>query len=266
MSLNNRAIGLFDSGIGGLTVMRQMMNALPKESLIYFGDTARLPYGEKNSERIVQYSIENANFLISQEIKLLVIACHTSSAYAVHKLRQQFSIPIIEIIEPSVEKVTQFSQEGAIAILATRGTILSNAYEKSIRQKHPNKTIFSVACPLLVPLIEENWSSHPATRLIIREYLEPLKTQNVDTVLLGCTHYPLLRDIIQEELGQKPIIVDSAQACVEQVSHLLTQQNLHTTNVEVPFHRYFVSDDPKKFKGQAEGILSRSLDHVHLKC
>lgn len=258
-----QAIGLFDSGIGGLTVMRQMMRDLPHESLIYFGDTARIPYGEKSDETILQYALENAAFLISHQIKALVVACHTASAFAVEHLCQRFSIPVVGVIEPGIEKALQISKQGAIAVLGTRATIRSQVYEKRIQKEKPGKPVFSLACPLFVPLVEEKWGDHPSTRLIVREYLKPLKSHPIDTVLLGCTHYPLLQELIQEELGPDITMIDSATACVEHVSHLLKAQHLCSPEGASPFYRTFVSDDPLMFKEKAQEILNMTIDFVY---
>ena len=260
-------IGVFDSGIGGLTVLQQLIEALPSEDLLYFGDTARVPYGGKSRETIVRYAVESAIFLLEQRIKLLVIACNTVSAYALDKLRHIFNIPVVGVIEPGAAKAAKTSRTGHIGVLGTRATIHSNAYQDEIRKQLPTSEVTSIACPLLVPFVEEVYLHHPALSLIIRDYLQPLKQkQEIDTLVLGCTHYPLLLPLIQEEIGPQITIVDSASTCAEQVAALLTALNLANTQSLSPTYKYFVSDDPHKFKtvgqlllGSPSTMWSRSL-------
>jgi glutamate racemase len=253
-------IGIFDSGVGGLTVMQQIAQMLPQESMIYFGDTARVPYGGKSRETIIRYSIENTIFLMEKNIKMLVIACNTASAFALQKLRQIFHIPIIGVIEPGAETAVSVSRTGRIAVLGTKGTIQSGAYQTEIQRLLPTATIIPIACPLLVPLVEERWLDHPATRLIIQEYIGSLHNQEIDTLLLGCTHYPFLKTLIQEEVGPRVTLVDSASTCAQKVASILKEQKL---NAQGPgMHRYFVSDDPDKFKELGEKLFGTSLSHV----
>ena len=259
---NDMSIGVFDSGFGGLTVMRQLMNSLPDEHFIYFGDTARLPYGEKSRETIIRYSIESAIFLMEQNIKMLVIACNTSAAYSLEKLQQIFNIPIIGVIEPGAETAAYVTKNQHIAVLGTRGTIKSGVFEREIKKRLPDSTVLPIACPLFVPLVEEKLIRHPATRLIVKEYLEPLHHQKIDTVLLGCTHYPLLKELIQEELGNKVHIVDSASTCADKVSAVLSQTRLARKSKNTNDHQYFVSDDPKKFQTIGQEFLGASISKV----
>lgn len=259
----NAPIGLFDSGVGGLTVMQQIMDRLPKERLIYFGDTARVPYGNKGTNTIIRYSIENTVCIIEKNIKLLVVACNTASCVALSKLQQLFNLPIIGVIEPGALKAVSVTQKQRIAVLGTKGTIQSGAYQTTIKKLAPNATIFSIACPLLVHLVEEQWLDHPATRLVIREYLHPLKDQEVDTILLGCTHYPWLITLIQEEMGPDIKIVDSASTCAEQVARILDEKNLLSSHLEGS-HQYYSSDDPEKFRQLSEQLLGRPIPSVGL--
>jgi glutamate racemase len=252
-------IGMFDSGIGGLTVMQQVMHVLPYESIIYFGDTARLPYGNKSQETVERYSIENTIFLLEKRIKLLVVACNTASAYAIDKLRHTFNIPIIDVIKPGAEKAVQMTRSGCIAVLGTKGTIQSKAYQTSITRLLPEAEIFPIACPLFVPLVEEYLIDHPAARLIVKDYLTPLKTTKVDTVILGCTHYPFLKNLIQEELQSDICFVDPAATCAEQVATTLKQHHLHTSQTK-PNYSYYVSDDPDKFTEIAAKLFQQRID------
>lgn len=261
---NKQCIGMFDSGLGGLTVMRQMMAALPHEPIIYLGDTARIPYGSKSQETIIRYSIENAIFLMERNIKLLVIACNTATAYSLERLKKIFNIPVIGVIEPGVKKALQVSQNQKIAILATKGTIDSKCYQAEIAKRAADATIFPIACPLLVPLVEENFVDHPIAEMVLKEYLAPLKDTGIDTLLLGCTHYPILKDRIQKIVGEKVKIVDSATTCAEEVELLLKTQGLQIKEHTVPTHQYFVSDDPAKFQIQGEAFLGSSIPHVEI--
>lgn len=223
-SLNDLPIGMFDSGIGGLTVMRQIMKKNPKEDIIYFGDTARIPYGDKNSKTIERYAIENTLLLLSRNIKLLVIACNTASAHATALLRKYFNIPIIDVIESVITEIASAQMHHRIAILATSGTVNSSVYEKRLLQKLPKAEIFSIPCPLFTPLIEEGFTHHAATREIVKEYLAPLKEKAIDTLLLGCTHYPLLLHLIKEECGPSVHIIDPAEACASHVAATLQKK------------------------------------------
>lgn len=257
-------IGLFDSGVGGLTVMKQLLKVLPCENYVYFGDTARLPYGEKSPETIIRYSLENAAFLLENKIKLLVVACNTASAYALDELQGLYDIPVVGVIEPGADRTVGMSKTGRIAVLGTRATIRSQAYREAILKRAPTFEVISIACPLLVPLVEEQYILHPATKLIVQEYLKPLKGSGVDTILLGCTHYPLLREVIEEVLGADVIIVDSANSCAEKVIEVLAEKNLQSSSQESIDPRYFVSDDAKKFQQLGERFLGISIPHVEL--
>lgn len=255
-------VGLFDSGIGGLTVMNQVMRTLPHEHLTYFGDTARVPYGGRSRETIMRYTIESTIFLMEKQIKTLVIACNTVSAYALDKLRQIFNIPIIGVIEPGAAKAVQTSRNGRIAVLGTKATINSGAYQKEIHKRKPGAHILPIACPLFVPLVEEIFITHPATRLIVKEYLKPLKQEKIDTLLLGCTHYPLLREAIQDEVGEDVAIVDSASTCAETVAAALQSLGIANSEENRPHYKFYVSDDPKKFQELGKSFLGVPLDNV----
>lgn len=260
----NTSIGMFDSGLGGLTVLQQLICKLPHEHVVYFGDTARLPYGDKSPETIIRYSIENANFLLGKNIKMLIVACSTATAHALERLQQTFSLPIVGAIDPGAQLAIETSKNGRIAVLGTKGTINSQSYQKAILNRNPHAYVLPIACPLFVPLVEENFANHPAARLIVQEYLRPLKTQQIDTLILGCTHYPLLKELISQEVGAHVTIIDSAAACAAQVASML-----HATDLKSPFandkpHHYFVSDDPHKFQILGKSFLGVSIDRVEL--
>lgn len=260
---NHSPLGLFDSGTGGLTVMREVVKRLPQEDIVYLADTARIPYGGKSKSTVVRFMIENSIFLLEHAIKMLVIACNTATAHALEKLQKLFKIPIIGVIEPGAQKACQVTKNGRIAVLGTKGTIDSNAYKDAILRINPDLTVFSQACPLFVPLVEERFIQHPAASLIVKEYLEPLKQNGVDTVLLGCTHYPLLQSLITAEMGEGVNIVDSASTCAEQVSSTLEAMKLGHTQPKGTY-RYFATDDPAKFKVSGEEFLGMQMDDVHL--
>lgn len=269
MTLSSQAIGIFDSGVGGLTVMQQLMQALPHENLIYFGDTARVPYGNKSRQTIIRYSIENTISLLEKNIKLLVIACNTASAFALPKLRQLFNIPIIGVIDAGAEKAVNITRNHRIAVLGTKGTIQSGAYQQAIHLLAPHAFILPIACPLFVPLVEEQWLNHPAATLIAQEYLLPIHEQNIDTVLLGCTHYPLLSSLIQKQIGKEIATVDSASTCAHHTACLLKERGLISSAKQGKYH-YFVSDDPEKFRSLAERLFCHKsisvdlLSHEHV--
>lgn len=263
-NIHTAAVGIFDSGVGGLTVMQKIAALLPHEDIVYFGDTARIPYGDKTPEAIIRYSIENAIFLMEQRIKILVVACNTASAYALEKLKYIFRIPVIGVIEAGVDKAVLETQNQHIAILGTRGTIRSGVYQQEIKKRLPDARIHAIHCPLFVPLVEEQWLSHEATRLIIADYLRPLRNYSVDTVLLGCTHYPLLRELIQQELGGQITIVDSATSCAERVKLQLDSLQLNSPLSNGSNHLFFVSEDPEKFQTLGESFLGKKIKDVKL--
>lgn len=249
-----QAIGIFDSGVGGLTVLKKLIHTLPQEHFIYFGDTARLPYGEKSRETIINYSNENTAFLLQKNIKLLVVACNTASSQALPNLTQTFSIPIVGTITPSVDLALEKSKNKRIAVIGTRGTISSKAYEKAILTKCPSAFVLSIACPLLVPLIEEQMADHLSTKLILNDYLKAVKEQNIDTLILGCTHYPLLTHLIQSTLGDFVQIIDCADALATTVKNTLQTQDIEGKHQNSAC-QFFVSDDPPKFERIGQKFL-----------
>lgn len=258
-------IGIFDSGLGGLTVMQQMMRTLPHEHMVYFGDTARLPYGNKSPETIIRYSMENAAFLAEKNIKLLVVACNTASAHALDVLQHKIPIPVVGVIVPGATTALHTSSNKRIAILGTKGTIQSQRYQEAIRELDPQAFVLPIACPLFVPFVEEGYCSHPATRLVVHEYLKPIKENRIDTVLLGCTHYPFLKEMIQEEVGDEVAIVDSAASCAHYVAQALERKQLRRPSFSTaPCFRYFASDDPQQFQRLGSAFLGTSISSVEL--
>ncbi|MDR3625038.1 MAG: glutamate racemase [Chlamydiales bacterium] len=263
MHKGHDCIGIFDSGVGGLTVVRQIIDLLPNENIVYFGDTARLPYGSKSEETILRYSIENTVFLMEKNIKLLVIACNTATAFAIEKLKKLFNIPIIGVITPGIERAVISTKNARIGIIGTKGTIQSGAYQRGLQALLPHASIHPIACPLLVHLVEDFSLDHLATRLIIQDYLKPLQEQNIDTLVLGCTHYPLLKKILYEEIGKHICLIDPAITCAQKVQEVLNQNNLNTKQTTPGTREYFVSDDPKKFSTIGTQFLGLPLDSVH---
>lgn len=254
----DRPIGLFDSGFGGLTVMREVARILPHENLIYLGDTAHLPYGNKSPQTVLQFALENSSFLVEKNIKLLIVACHTACSHALQTLQDKLPIPVIGVIQPGLELSSKFSR---IAVLGTTSTIESGIYQSLILQRSPQVTIYAKACPLFVPLIEEGFYSHPAAALIADAYLKPLKGK-IDAALLACTHYPLIRPVIQQVLGPKVTLLEPAALCAEQAKRSLLQLNLQT---EKPTYQFYVTDDPEKFRHFGRIFFKSEIERVEKK-
>jgi len=256
------AIGIFDSGFGGLTVMKAVQKLLPHENIIYFGDTARLPYGTKSRETILRYSMENASFLIQQGIKVLVVACHTACSFALEELQQKFDLPIIGVTTSMIEQIGQLSPRGKIAVLGTHGTIGSGAYQNAIKKLLPKAEISPIACQLLVHLVEEGYIDHPITAMAIFEYLHSLKNKDIDTIILGCTHFPLLIKQIQQSVGPRVQVIDPAQFCAASLQKLLKARQLINPDKGLPSTQFFVSDDPEKFRILGNTFLGHPLPEV----
>lgn len=259
------SIGIFDSGFGGLTVMRAIRELMPHENILYFGDTARLPYGSKSQETILRYSMENATFLATQGIKILVIACNTACCAALNEIRNRLPIPVVGITEQGIEEVVRLFPQGKVALLGTRATIFSGIYQHQLHLRAPQIELFPLPCPLFVPLVEEGYVDHPMSHLIAHEYLAPIKTLKVQGALLGCTHYPLLTSAIQSVLGSEVQLIDPAIACAVQTQLVLRQHNLLNQNMQPPRYQFFASDDPEKFRLLGQTLLNHPIDHVLLK-
>jgi glutamate racemase len=241
-----RAIGVFDSGIGGLTVLRELVEALPSEDFIYLGDTARLPYGTKSNEVIIRYSRENTEFLLAKGIKLLVVACNTSSAIALHEISRDTIVPVIGVIEPGARAAANASRSGKIGVIGTEATIGSGAYTRALQHLRPGVEVYTRACPMLVPLVEEGWVDNDIAERTVAYYLEGLKASGIDTLLLGCTHYPLLRELFRRILGPGVRIVDSASATALAVRQRLTELRLARLRGG-GVQSFFVTETPERF-------------------
>jgi len=239
--LENWPIGIFDSGVGGLTVVREIKRMLPRAPIIYFGDTARTPYGIKSRKTLIRYAIEDADFLISKGARIIVIACHSAASTATAELRRYLDLPVFEVVSPSVTQACAITRNGRIGIMGTRATVASGVYPELIPAKLPSATVVQQACPLLVPLVEEGWLKRRETRMIVKGYLRPLKNQGVDTLVLGCTHYPLLKPIITAKAGRKIRVVDPSEEVAKSVREFILGMG-----GEMDFHRETSSTGEKR--------------------
>jgi len=258
----NNPIGVFDSGIGGLTVVRALMERMPFENIIYFGDTARVPYGLKSVETISRYATQITEFLLRQNVKLLIVACNTMSSVAYQAIEDLSPVPVLDVVDAGARSAVNETRNKYVGVIGTPATINSNAYARAINKYDPEIRIFSQPCPLFVPLVEEGWFDHQVTRLTAQEYLKPVMAQNIDTLVLGCTHYPLLKSLLQEVLGDQIMLVDSAQAITQQTGELLDKDNLRNGQGKPPGYRFYVTDVPIRFQGIGERFLGRTLSNV----
>jgi glutamate racemase len=255
-------IGVFDSGIGGLTVVRELIRQLPEESIIYFGDTARVPYGPKSPDTVRRYSREITGFLREEGVKAVVVACNTATAHALPMLREELTIPVLGVVEPGARAAVRASTGGHIGVIGTAGTIASGAYERAIRALLPNACIAARACPLFVPLVEEGWLDSEATRLIAREYLGPLRDERIDTLVLGCTHYPLLKPMLAEELGRRVRLIDSAEETAAETARTLGDAGLRAPAGAAAWWRFVASDAPEQFLRVGQRFLGAAIERV----
>jgi glutamate racemase len=260
----NQAIGVFDSGIGGLTVVRALMERLPFENIIYFGDTARVPYGIKSVETINRYALQITEYLLKKDVKLLIVACNTMAAVACQAIRDLSPVPVLEVIGAGAASAVAATRNKIIGVIGTPATINSNAYARAIHLLDPDVRIFSQACPLFVPLVEEGWFDHEATRLAALEYLKPVIAEGLDTLVLGCTHYPLLKPLLQEIVGPRVRLIDSAEAMAEEAAGLIGRQNLGNDGRRATDYLFCVSDVPYRFQTIGERFLGRTLARVEM--
>ena len=253
-----RPIGVFDSGLGGLTAVRELYRVLPGESVIYFGDTARLPYGSKSSETVTHFSLEIAAFLLRQNVKCLLVACNTASSHALETLTRRLDVPVVGVIEPAARVAVAASPRGRIGVIGTYGTVGSGAYPAAIARAAPGASVVSRACPLFVPLIEEGWIDHPVTRQVAEEYLLEMQGGSLESMILGCTHYPLIAPLIAGLMGPAVTLVDSGAEAARSVATMLREGGLLAPPGEVR-HRFYLSDEPRNFTRIAEGFLGGAL-------
>jgi glutamate racemase len=257
--MHSGPVGIFDSGIGGLTVTRAVYEALPRESTVYFGDTARVPYGPKSPETVRRYSLEILDWLLDQGVKAVVVACNTSTAHALDALRAASPVPVIGVIEPGAAAAVRASRGGVIGVIGTAGTVASGAYARAIRARRPDAEVHHVACPLFVPFVEEGWFDHPATELVAREYLAPSLTDHVDALVLGCTHYPLLKPLLGRVMGPGVALIDSAEETAAEVKRVLAEAGLEAPSGHVATHRFAVSDDEARFRQVGARFIGERL-------
>jgi glutamate racemase len=252
-------IGVFDSGIGGLTVLRALQERLPQESTVYLGDTARVPYGTKSGDVVTKYSVKNADALMEYGVKLLVVACNTASSVAIPTLRKQLPIPVLGVIEPGAHAAAKVTKTGHIAVIGTPGTIKSGAYQRALASERPGLQVQALACPLFVPLAEEGWVEGEVPRLVAEKYLASLRNTKVDTLVLGCTHYPLLSKVISEVVGPGVTLVDSAKATAARAAELLAERDLLKIGLSSVERHFLVTDVPDRFIEVGSRFLGRAL-------
>jgi glutamate racemase len=259
---SDRPIGVFDSGIGGLTVVRELRHHLPDESIVYFGDTARVPYGAKSPETIERYSEEAGAFLLSRGVKLVVIACNTATAHAFDRLAGTLPVPVVGVIEPGARAAVEASTTGRIGVIGTAGTIRSGAYDLAVRRRLQSARVYAQPCPLFVPLVEEGLCDGDAARIIARDYLDPLREMDVDVLILGCTHYPLLRPLLQDIMGGDVELVDSAHETARDVAAKLDELDARATGAVPPTCTFVASDSPLRFRDVGRSFVGELIGRV----
>ena len=257
-----KPIGVFDSGVGGLTVVKELIHQLPHEEIVYFVDTARVPYGIKSKETVIRFSIENTLFLLKQDVKLICVACNTVSSFALPVIKNHFRVPIVGVITPGVREAVYATQNKRIGVIGTKGTIKSGTYEAEIKQLDDSISVIAVACPLFVPFVEEGWLKGSVVKEVAQMYLKPLKDAKVDTVILGCTHYPLLKQVIKDVLGEQVTLIDSAKQVAIEVKKILVTEGLLNHTKARPTQRFYVSDNPDWFSELAVRFLGRPIRNV----
>jgi glutamate racemase len=259
MTNQDSAIGVFDSGIGGLTVLHQIIEALPRENTVYLGDTARAPYGTKSVETVLRYSFENSEFLVERGVKLVVVACNTSTAIALAELKIELSLPVIGVIEPGVRRAIANTKSKRVGVIGTEATIQSGAYTRSLKAVDPEIEVYSRACPLFVPLVEEGWTDNDVVEMTVKTYLGSLKQSGIDTLILGCTHYPLLKKAIRKFIGSGVRLVDSAEETAKEVESVL-KKNAIARRIGKGTHSFFVTDAPDRFIKVGRRFLGEKVE------
>ncbi len=259
-----RPIGIFDSGIGGLTVAREIVRRLPRESIVYFGDTARVPYGPKSPDTVRRYSREAAAFLLSRGVKAIVVACNTATAHALEALRAELPVPVVGVIDPGARAAVAATRARRVGVIGTAGTIHSGAYDLAVRRRLQDVRVYAQPCPLFVPLVEEGMEDAPATRLIAEDYLRPLRSMDVDVLVLGCTHYPRLRPILQQIMGDDVVLVDSGAETARELERTLSQHALLRADAAPASHEFYASDSPLRLKELGSRFLGELIRDVRL--
>jgi glutamate racemase len=258
--MNTAPVGIFDSGIGGLTVARAIYERLPNESTIYFGDTARVPYGPKSPETVKRYSLEILHWLLAQKVKAVVVACNTSTAHALRALQEATPVPVLGVIKPGARAAIDAGGTGPIGVIGTAGTIASDAYNRAIQALAPGLPVIQRACPLFVPLVEEGWFEHPATEMVAAHYLRELREACVRSLVLGCTHYPLLKPLLQRVMGPEVKLIDSGQATAIALETILADKALAAPAGGRAQHRFVVSDDEARFRQVGSRFIGERLE------
>lgn len=255
-------IGIFDSGLGGLTVYRQVRQVLPTENIIYLGDTARVPYGSKSTDTIRDFATQITRFLLDQPVKAIVIACNTAASLALDAVQSLTKFPVINVIEPGVLAALQATKNHRIAVIGTTATIESQSYPRAVSLTKPSLMIHSAACPLFVPLVEEGWETHDITRIVALEYLSPLTDLDIDTLILGCTHYPILKPVLSAILPETITIIDSSEVVAQAVKQSLNERDLQNSQKNPGFDRFYVTDFPRKFRAISSRFLGYEPEDV----
>jgi glutamate racemase len=258
----NRPIGVFDSGIGGLTVLKEIIRELPNESTIYLGDTARVPYGIRSPETVVRYSFENTKFLSTKEIKLLVVACNTASSVSLDAVKNSISIPVIGVIEPGAKAAVTATKNKKIGVIGTEATVKSGSYTKAIKAIDGDIEVFGVACPLFVPLVEEGWTEGTIATMIAAKYLDDIKGRGIDTVVLGCTHYPLLKQVIADVMEEGVKLIDSAIETSREIRRILEVLDLKNEEKGMQSREFYVTDSHERFLRVGEQFLGQKIEHI----
>ncbi len=261
-NLRSRPVGIFDSGIGGLTVAKAVFNLLPNEDIIYLGDSARLPYGTKSRETVILYSIECLKFLLSKKVKMVVVACNTASSVAVGFLSKITKVPVIGVISPGSKAAVESTKSGRIGVIGTYGTVKSKSYNKEIRKYSKDVSISSQPCSLFVQLAEDGWTDNKIAQMTAEEYLKDLKKKKIDTLILGCTHYPILKKTIGKVIGHNVKLIDSGEETAKAVKSILEQNNLLSNRKKKGTHKFFVTDFPNNFKPVCERFLGKKIKEV----
>ncbi len=259
---NNSPIGVFDSGIGGLTVLKELFRVLPAESTIYLGDTARVPYGIRSSETVMRYSFENTRFLLSKGIKLLVIACNTASSISLTEIKKKMSIPVIGVIEPGANAAVKSTRNEKSGIIGTEATIRSSSYKKAIRAIDSSAEVFGLPCPLFVPLVEEGWTEGKIAVMVAEKYLNGIRNKGIDTLVLGCTHYPLLKSVVSEVMGSDIRLIDSAVETAKRIKEILKSKGIERKSKARPLREIYVTDSPERFIKVGERSLEQKIKHI----
>lgn len=260
--ISKKSIGVFDSGLGGLTVLKEISKVLPNENIIYFGDTARVPYGPRSSETVTKYTFQSINFLLENDIKAIVIACNTASARSLEKAQERYNVPIIGVVKPGARRAVISTKNNKIGVIGTEGTVQSKAYELEMKKLLSNVEVYSKPCGLFVPIVEEGWADSQVALLTAQEYLSAFNGTEIDTLVLGCTHYPILTNTIKKVTGNKIRLVNPAEETALDLKKLLEEKELINIQTEKPKYKYFVSDMPERFMSIGQNFIQKPFEDI----